>query len=177
MGMRPTSFDPEFEIMKDLLSGKHVDDINLGGTEPRVDHYTAEVEKPFGKSKLTKRQFTNCGVQYTLMPNHDMQLDQDAYISTLRPIVSTDLTGARPEDRASPTVCAQFVSLRGALAYTTLTQDWIKVYIVALQRVPHLESTNLDVRPLNAVTPNFQKDQQMSFIEWVRSLDLSLIHI
>ena len=42
----------------------------------------------------------------------------------------------------------------GALAYTTVTQSWIQVYIVALQRIQ--EPTNLDVRRLNAVTRKLQ---------------------
>ena len=47
-----------------------------------------------------------------------------------------------------------FVSLRGALAYTTLTQAWIQVYIVSLHRIQ--QPTNLDVRRLNAVTRKLQ---------------------
>ena len=43
-------------------------------------------------------------------------------------------------------------------AYTTLTQAWIQVYIVALQRVQ--TPTNLDVRRLNAVTRKLQKTLQ-----------------
>ena len=50
------------------------------------------------------------------------------------------------------------MSLRGALAYTTLTQEWVKVYVVGLQRVQ--EPTNLDVRRLNAVTRKLQKEPQ-----------------
>jgi hypothetical protein len=150
VGRRSTSFDPEFEIKKDLLTAKHVDDVNMTGTEPQIDHYVDEVEKVFGKCKLNKRQFTNCGVRYTLQDNHDVVSDQDEYIKTLRPIVSPELTGAAAEKEATKTVADPFVSLRGAAAYTTLAQAWIQVYIVALQRVQ--VPTNLDVRRLNAIT-------------------------
>ena len=51
-----------------------------------------------------------------------------------------------------------FVSLRGALAYVRLTQVWLMVYVVPLQRVQ--EPTNLQVRRLNAITGKFQPDSK-----------------
>ena len=156
VGLRSTSFDPEFEVKKDLLSAKHVDDVNTAGVEKIVDHYFAEVEKVFGKCKVHKKQYTNCGVQSTMLDSHDVTMDQDAYISTLRPIVHVELTGATAEHEATKNVADLFVSLRGALAYTTLTQAWIQVYIVALQRVQ--KPTNLDCRRLNAITRKLQKE-------------------
>ena len=127
LGLKPTSYDPEFEVKHDLLSAKHVDDVNLTGIEEAIDHYAGAVEKVFGKCKLNKHQFTNCGVQYTMLDNHDISMDQDAYIKTLRPIVSSELTGAPAEKEATKTIADLFVSLRGALAYASLTQAWIQV--------------------------------------------------
>ena len=49
-----------------------------------------------------------------------------------------------------------FVSLRGALAYAVITQAWILVYVVALQRVQ--TPTNLEVRRLNAITRKLQRE-------------------
>ena len=46
-GLKPTSYDREFEIRKDLITAKHVDDINMGGTESAIDKYTHDVEKGF----------------------------------------------------------------------------------------------------------------------------------
>ncbi len=85
-------------------------------------------------------------------------MDQDEYIKTMRPIVSPELTGAPAEQEATKLVADQFVSLRGALAYTILTQAWIMVYIVALQRIQI--PTNLEVRRLNALTRKLQRDPQ-----------------
>ena len=65
-----------------------------------------------------------------------------------------ELTGASPEAKATKFVTDQFVSLRGALAYATITQAWIQVYVVSLQRV--IEPTNLDVRRLNTVVRKLQ---------------------
>ena len=83
-------------------------------------------------------------------------MDQDEYIKTLRPIISAELTGAPAEALASKDVANRFVSLRGAIAYCVLTQAWIMVYVVALQRIQ--EPTNLDVRRLNAITRKLQKE-------------------
>merc|ERR1712086_862475 len=166
IGLKSMSYDAEFEIKKDLLTAKHVDDINMAGREAEVDHYVAEVEKVFGKCKLNKKQFTNCGVQYTQNDNGDIILDQDGYISTLRPIMTPELTGAAAEHEATKNVADMFVSLRGALAYTTLTQAWIQVYIVALQRVQ--VPTNLDVRRLNAVTRKLQKTPQKTVFPFMK---------
>ena len=155
-GLKPTSFDQEFEVKKDLRTAKHVDDVNMTGTEQEIDSYVKIVEKVFGQCKVNKHTFTNCGVRYTKTDNKDVVMDQDEYIKTLRPIVSSELTGAPPDRDATRAVTNSFVSLRGALAYTTLTQAWIQVYIVALQRIQ--QPTNLDVRRLNAITRKLQKE-------------------
>jgi hypothetical protein len=70
--------------------------------------------------------------------------------------MSSELTGAPADKFATKMVNDMFVSLRGALAYTTLTQAWIQVYIVSFQRVQ--EPTNLEVRRLNAVVRKLQKE-------------------
>ena len=122
IGFKSTSCDLEFEIKEDLLTAKHVNDINMSGRESLIDHYVSKVEKVFGKRKLNKRQVTNCGVQYTQKDNGDIALDQDVYVGTVRPIMISELTGAPAEHEATKNVADMFVSLRGALAYTTLTQ-------------------------------------------------------
>jgi hypothetical protein len=153
--LTPTSYDPEFEFKKNLLTAKHVDDVNMGGTEKMIDEYHHEVEKVFGSCKINKNLFTNCGVRHTMTKEHDVIMDQDVYIATMRPIVHADLTGAPAEREATKIVADMFVSLRGALAYTTLTQAWMQVYIVGLQRIQ--APTNLEIRRLNAITRKLQK--------------------
>ena len=138
------------------MTAKHVDDVNMTGTESWIDYYANQVEKIFGQGKLNKHQYTVCGVQYTKNSKGDVIMDQDENIKTLRPIVSAELTGAKAEKAATKNVADQIVSLRGALAYTTLTQAWIQVYIVSLQRVQL--PTNLDVRRLNAIVRKLQKE-------------------
>ena len=77
-------------------------------------------------------------------------MDQDEYIKQLRPITHPELTGAPAEAKATKVITDMFVSLRGALAYALITQYWLMVYVVSLQKVQ--EPTNLHVRRLNAVT-------------------------
>eukprot|EP00959_Pyramimonas_sp_CCMP1952_P041183 861446-Pyramimonas_sp.AAC.1 len=36
-GLRPTSYDEEFETSSDPLTAKHVDDINMAGAEDTID--------------------------------------------------------------------------------------------------------------------------------------------
>ena len=60
IGLKSKSYGLEFEIKKDLLTAKHVDDVKVSGRESLIDHYVSEVEKVFGKCKLNKRRFTNC---------------------------------------------------------------------------------------------------------------------
>jgi len=174
LGLKSTSYDPEFEITTSLRTAKHVDDINMTGDEGHVDHYITDVEKVFGKCKVTKHQFTNCGVRYTKRKHGDVAMDQDEYIKTLRPIVSHELTGKPPAETATKLVCDQFVSLRGAVAYTVLTQDWIKVYVVSLQRVQ--TPTNLDVRRLNAVTRKLQREPKTVVFPAMKCLEKCDLH-
>ena len=75
---------------------------------------------------MSKRPFTICAVQYTLLEDGSVSTDQDAYIKQLRPIVHAELTGAPAEKESTKNVSDQFVSLRGALVYTTLAQSWIQ---------------------------------------------------
>ena len=84
--------------------------------------------------------------------------DQDAYIATLRPITTPELTGAAAKKEATKNVADLFVSLRGALAYTTLALAWLQVYIVSFQRAQ--KPTDLDVRRLNAITRKLQKESK-----------------
>eukprot|EP00959_Pyramimonas_sp_CCMP1952_P099655 2083341-Pyramimonas_sp.AAC.1 len=45
IGLAPTSYDPEFEFSQDLVTAKHLDDINMTGLEKNVDDYVQRVEK------------------------------------------------------------------------------------------------------------------------------------
>ena len=76
----------------------------------------------------------------------------------MRPTTHPELTGASPEAKATKIFADQFVSLRGSLAYSTVTQAWMQVYVVSLQRV--IEPTNSEVRRLNSVVRKLQHSPQ-----------------
>ena len=142
--------------MSDLITAKHVDDIHITGSDGNIARYLKTVENIFGKCKISYNSFTNCGIRYNKNNHGDVEMDQDEYIATLRPVQSAELTGAPPDQLATKIVSDMFVSLRGALAYAVITQAWILVYVVALQRVQ--TPTNLEVRRLNAVTRKLQRE-------------------
>jgi hypothetical protein len=155
MGLTPTTLDPEFEIKKDLVTAKTLESVNLGGKETMVDLYHAEVEKTFGKCKLSKHLYTCNGVRHTMQGNHAMTMDQDAYDATICPSVHPELTGAAAEKNATKTVADVFADVRGALTYTTVAQAGTQVYVEALRKVD--TPTNLDVRHLNAIMRKLQQ--------------------
>ena len=82
-----------------------------------------------------KHTHTNCAVRYTKDSDGNVALYQDENIKQLRPIQHPELTGAEAETKATKLFCDMFVSLRGALAYALITQVWLMVYVVSLQRV------------------------------------------
>eukprot|EP00959_Pyramimonas_sp_CCMP1952_P236382 4939865-Pyramimonas_sp.AAC.1 len=129
-GLRPTSYDGEFETSSNLLTAKPVNDINMAGTEDTID-------------KCVKRG-----------EDGSVILDPDEYIKQLRPVQHPELPGADADVQAFKMVADMFVSLRGALAHALITQAWLMVHAVSLQRVQ--EPTNIQVRRLNAITRKLQ---------------------
>eukprot|EP00959_Pyramimonas_sp_CCMP1952_P314785 6589438-Pyramimonas_sp.AAC.1 len=83
-GLRPTSYDEEIETSTNLITAKHVDDINMAGTGDTIGkHVMSNVEDIFGKCKLNKLTCTNCAVRYTKDEDGNVTLDQDEYIKQL----------------------------------------------------------------------------------------------
>eukprot|EP00959_Pyramimonas_sp_CCMP1952_P317940 6653407-Pyramimonas_sp.AAC.1 len=153
-GLRPTSYDEEFEASSNLLTATHVDDINMAGTEDTIDKYAKCVEDTFGKCRPNKHTCAKCDVIYTTDEGVNVALDQDESITQLRPIQHPELTGADADGQATKMMADMVVSLRGALACALITQIWLMAYVVSLQRVQ--DSTNFQVRRLNAITRKLQ---------------------
>eukprot|EP00959_Pyramimonas_sp_CCMP1952_P465065 9487654-Pyramimonas_sp.AAC.1 len=104
MGLQGTSRDEEFEMSPNLLAAKHVDDIDVTGTDAGVDSYVKCVESTFGACKLNKHTYTSCAVRYSKSSDGDVSMDQDDYIKQLRPIHHVDLAGSVSEEKASKPV-------------------------------------------------------------------------
>ena len=43
IGLRPTSYDREFEMAPNLRTAKHADDVNMAGKEARIDTYVSKI--------------------------------------------------------------------------------------------------------------------------------------
>ena len=160
--MLPTTMDPELELRHDdgvltAMGAKHVDDIKLGGGRDVIHKLIMPpLEKAFGKLAYTEETFTNTGVRHTHKDDGSIVMDQDEYIGALKPIHHHSMIGASPEAPCSDELIALFWSLLGAAAYALITQFWLSVYIVSLQRKIKAPLI-IHVRRLNAVVRVAQK--------------------
>jgi hypothetical protein len=160
--MLPTTMDPELEVRHDggklvAIGTKHVDDLKFGA-EPKLlkDAIIPALEAEFGKLSYSESNFTNTGVRHKRLKDGTVTLDQDEYIAALKPINSPEMIGAPGDRPASDRLAELYRSLLGAAAYFLITQFWLMVYIVSLQRklkAPLL----IHVRRLNAVVRVAQK--------------------
>ena len=160
--MHPTTYDHELEVRHDhgkltAISAKHVDDIKIGG-EPYVikTHIIPALEEVFGKLKYNETKFTNTGVRHERHADGSVTLDQDEYISALKPISHPSMIGAKADAEAGQTLIELFWSLLGAAAYMLITQSQLAVYIVSLQRKVKAPLM-IHIRRLNAVVRVAQK--------------------
>ena len=116
----------------------HVDD--LKGCDPpdgRVHNELIKVlEKHFGPLKDRRYgKLEHCGVQHEQSEDYStVDTTMDHYLEQLRPIVHPNLGIKSPEETVDDTVHAQFMSLRGGVAWTTLCRVDSLVYVGYLQR-------------------------------------------
>ena len=68
----------------------------------------------------------------------------------LKPITHNKLIGAAPESDADEALVPLYWSLLGALAYSLLTQFWLAIYVVPLQRNTK-KPLVIHIRRLNAI--------------------------
>ena len=71
-GLKATSYDQELETKNNLKTAKHVDDINMTGTEASIDTYAKVVESVLGAYKSNKHGFTNFGIRHRKLNNGDV---------------------------------------------------------------------------------------------------------
>ena len=105
-----------------MIIGKHVDDIKVAGPAELVAEFITHLEKTFGKLKVTRGDFDNCGVRHIQRADGSVELTQQHYAMQLKPIVSPELASGVPDSPASEQLVAQFISLLGAVAYLLLTR-------------------------------------------------------
>ena len=163
IGLKPISTDPECEVKHRngrlvLIIAKHVDDIKIAGEEAEVQLLLKALEEKFGKIDRNDNDFTCVGIHHHRDSSGNITLDQNEYISAMNPIKHPDLVGSDAEADCSEAVTRLFWSLLGTVAYTLLTQHWIAVYVVALQRTTHCPKYEY-VRKLNSLLRVLQKQK------------------
>jgi len=163
VGLKPISTDPECEVKHKngrlvLIIAKHVDDIKITGEESEVQALLQALEHTFGKIDRNDNDFTCVGIHHFRDNSGSITLDQHEYIKSMNPIRHPDLVGSDADADCSEAVTRLFWSLLGAVAYTLLTQHWISVYVIALQRNTHCPKYQ-HIRKLNSLLKVLQKQK------------------
>ena len=157
-GAKGTTYDPELICRHDhtgeleFMATKHVDDLKCTGTDEAQQQFEDALETMFGKGELdiTRHNFTCCGVRHVCREDQGYDLDQIEYISALKPVGSSQMTGQSNDALATAEVARLYLSLLMALAFTLLTRMDLHVYVVALQR--HAQTPTCGhVRKLNTL--------------------------
>ena len=161
IGLHPSLYDTELEMKHVqgrlvLILVKHVDDIKIAGEPREVDALVAHLKSGFGKLTCQEDFFTNCGLKHVRHPDGSVEMNQDDYISAMKPIRHPELTGRSSDAPCTPAVHGMYQSLLGALAYSLLSQSWAAVFVVALQRKA-AAPLNLHARRLNILLGAIQK--------------------
>ena len=171
-GYRPSKQDPELEILYkngelQAVLAKHVDDANMGAGYAATEATKKAVENVFGKLAWKQKKFDSVGIGYEQTRKGDVILNQDEYIQQLTPITGPTLYGKGPDEECDEALQTQFMSLLGAVAYSLLTQHWLSVYVVALQRKSK-QASCIHVRRLNAVVRAVQRKPQKVVLQAMR---------
>ena len=122
------------ETSPNLLTAKHVDDVNMAGISDAVDKCVKCAEDAFGACKLNVRASANCAVRCALADDGGVTLDQDEDMKHFRPMQRPELAGSAAEEKATKIVSDMFVGLRGALACALITRVRLMACVVSFQR-------------------------------------------
>ena len=136
IGLQPLSSDPECEVKHRngklvLMIAKHVDDIKITGEEAEVQRLIAAIEHVFGKMDRNDTDLTCVGIHHVRSRDGTITVDQNEYITAMKPIVHPDLIGKPADEPCTETITRLYWCLLGAVAYTLLTQHWIAVYVIS----------------------------------------------
>ena len=161
IGLKPALYDGELELkFRDgrlvLMLAKHVDDLKVAGEPQEVKNLIAHLESGFGKLTYSEGTFTNCGLRHCRLEDGTIQMDQNEYISAMRPIRHPELTGRPSSDPCTSEVHGLYMSLLGAVAYALISQAWAAVFVISLQRRTS-NPLNIHVRRLNILLAAMQK--------------------
>ena len=164
LGFRASLYDPQLLMLHKkgtlvLAITVHVDDIKMAGMKSEIDSLVKTLEGHFGKLTYQESEFTNCGICHKRLPDGTITLDQTEYLSALKPINPKHYANLQKDAQCPEHLRALYWSLLGAVAYSALTQAWVLVYIISLQRVTQ-NPTVTHVKRLNALTRELQRRPQ-----------------
>ena len=163
-GLKAILLDSELLVLHQggrlcFIMSVHVDDLKFAGEPAVVKRIMAKIEQVFGKLRIIEKSFTNCGIRHSQHEDGSISLDQNQYLDTLKPIIHDDLRGQPAEKPVTDALKSLYMSLLGAIAYTTLTRMDIAIYVAGLQRATHV-ATMLHVRKLNILVRWAQRNPQ-----------------
>ena len=164
LGFRASLYDPQLLMLHKketlvLAITVHVDDIKMAGLKSEIDSLVKTLEGHFGKLTYQESEFTNCGICHKRLPDGTITFDQTEYLSALKPINPKHYASLQKDAPCPEHLRALYWSLLGAVAYSALTQAWVLVYIISLQRVTQ-NPTVTHVKRLNALTRELQRRPQ-----------------
>jgi len=158
----PTKTDGELLILHQqgkliAVLAIHVDDLKITGEQATIDYIVGKLQEVFGALILQRHRFTNCGVRHIQnTTTMEITLDQIEYIAALKQLQHPSIKGAAATSIVPSDLFEQFMSLRGAVAYTLLTRTDVSVYVVYLQRQQAETTTYHHVKMLNMVVIRLQ---------------------
>ena len=163
-GLVPAMHDPQLMVLHKkgqliLITAIHVDDLKIAGVSHETKSLIKILEEKFGKLNYNESKFTNCGIAHERKPDGSIVVDQDEYIKAFKPIHPKHYNHLTKHTECSPRSQALYRSLLGAVAYPGLTQAWVLVYIISLQRATQRPTVAHIKRP-NASTREFQRRPQ-----------------
>ena len=169
----PTRTDEELLILH--RGGKlvailtiHVDDLKLAGELVIIKEIIGHLETTFGKLILQWNNFLNCGVRHIQCPKtFTITLDQTDYCKALKTITHPTVKATNKDNIVPSDLFEQFMSLRGAVAYTLLTRTDIAVYVVFLQRQLETTTTYRHIAMLNILVKRLHSSPQVLQYEYL----------
>ena len=165
-GFQPCSVGPELCIKhafhhnaKELicLMAKHVDDLKFAGVKASVLKALEVLQKTLGQLKMAWNSFTNCGSgTFKARIQKGVVLGQVEYVKKTNTMSHPSLNTSAANHESGHDLHQLYMSLLGAIAYTTITRPDAVVYVCALQRFNH-KPTTIQVKRLNALTRWLQR--------------------
>ena len=145
-----------------MMISAHMDDFKATGSMDMLKWLHSLLAKAFGADVKMEIEtsFIHTGITHTVDMKAGLAiLDQNAYISAVRPVSTPELNAMKDTDWLGEFLAACFLTLLGAVAWMNQTRMEMIIYVSALQR--HSKKPRaLHLRRLNRVVRHMQKHPQ-----------------